>query len=97
MDARLTLAAMVVAAGLGCCLADAASPQQRRPTIHDLSLEVAALQALYDFQFTDAQLKLLAKLAPQTREDDRPRPPARVTREVGQALTNLCDRSLLPI
>ncbi len=97
MDARLTLVALVVAAGLGCCLADAASPQQRRPTIHDLSLEVAALQSLYDFQFTDAQLKMLAGLAPQTREDDRPRARARVTREFEQALIKLRDVLANPV
>jgi hypothetical protein len=97
MDARLTLAALVIAACLGCCLADAAPRQQRRPTIHDLSLEVAALQSLYDFQFTEAQLKMLARLAPQTREDDRPRARARVSREFEQALIKLRDVLINPV
>ena len=89
MDVRLGLGALVLFAGLGQCLADEPPRQQRRLTIHDLSLEVAALQSLYDFQFSESQLKQLAKLAPKTREDDRPRARARASAEFEKALTTL--------
>jgi hypothetical protein len=89
MEVRIGLAALLVAIGVGTCGANDSAEAQRRTSIHELSLEVAALQSLYDFRFTADQLKVLAKLAPETREDDRPRTRARVSREFEKALQEL--------
>jgi hypothetical protein len=91
MDARARsgLAALLMTVGLGACWSHELKEPQRRFSIHELSLEVAALQSLYDFRFTPVQLKVLAKLAPETREDDRPRTRVRVSREFEQALQAL--------
>src|SRR5882724_3584676 len=97
MESRRGLAALLVVLGVGSCWAHESKEAQRRTSVHELSLEVAALQSLYDFRFTASQLKLLAKLAPQTREDDRPRTRARVSREFEKALTALRDVLADPI
>src|SRR5947209_7781576 len=86
MEARTGLAALLIVMGVGSCWGRESTGPQRRFSIHELSLEVAALQSLYDFRFTPAQLKVLAKLAPETREDDRPRTRVRVSSEFEQAL-----------
>jgi hypothetical protein len=39
------------------------------PTLNDLSMEVAALQTLYQFRFTPAQMVKLKKLAAETTDD----------------------------
>jgi hypothetical protein len=89
MEVRIGLAAMMVAICVGAGGAHELGFAQRRATIHDLSLEVAALQSLYDFQFTANQLKSLAKLAPDTQEEDRRRNRVRVSREFEEALQGL--------
>jgi len=89
MDARSGMAALLIVVGVGACWGHESTEPQRRFSIHELSLEVAALQSLHDFRFTPAQLKVLAKLAPETREDDRPRTRVRVSREFEQALLTL--------
>ncbi len=91
MEVRLGLAALLIAIGVGACGAHELGAAQRRASIHELSLEVAALQSLYDFRFTAGQLKSLAKLAPDTREDERPRTRVRVSREFEKALQELHD------
>src|SRR5437764_331039 len=97
MEARLGVAALLVVMGVGSCRAHEGKEAQRRPSIHELSLEVAALQSLYDFRFTSGQLKVLTRLAPQTREDDRPRTRVRVTREFEHALMALRDALADPV
>ena len=89
MEVRIGLAAILVVVGAGLVGASEPGAPQRRGSIHELSLEVAALQSLYEFQFTPAQLKVLAKLAPETKEDDRPRTRIRVSREFETALANV--------
>jgi hypothetical protein len=96
MEARIGLAALLIVAGVGSCGAHESRKAQRRTSIHELSLEVAALQSLYDFRFSPSQLKLLAKVAPETREDDRPRTRVRVTREFEKALLTLRDALIDP-
>jgi hypothetical protein len=97
MEVRLGLVLFFLTACLGSVVAKEPTKQERRPTIHELSLEVAALQSIYDFQFSEAQLQMLAKLAPQTREDDRKRARVRVTREFEAALTSLRDALANPV
>ena len=89
MEVRIGLAALLVVIGVGSCGVGKSPEPQLRASIHDLILEVAALQSLYDFRFTPSQMKVLAKLASETREDDRPRARVRVSREFEAALVLL--------
>ena len=89
MEVRIGLAAFLVVVGAGLSRASEPPAPQRRSSIHELSLEVAALQSLYEFQFTPAQLKVMAKLAPETKEDERPRTRVRVSVQFETALFNV--------
>src|SRR6516225_11178225 len=51
----------------GLCFTSAAAAAP--PTLNDLSMEVAALQALYQFRFTPEQMVKLKKLAGETAEE----------------------------
>jgi hypothetical protein len=56
---------------------------------NDLSLEIAALRALHQFEFTPSQLKALRKIAGQAPADDGTRQQARTSDEFRQALLDL--------
>jgi hypothetical protein len=56
---------------------------------NDLSLEIAALRAIHQFEFTPAQLKALRKIAADAPADDGGRQQARTSEEFRQALVDL--------
>ena len=58
--------------------------QSDKPSLTDLSLEVAALQTLYEFRMTPAQMEALRKLAPKSS----PRDPGKGSDKLRQALTD---------
>jgi len=62
--------------------------------LNDLSMEVAALQALYEFDLTPDQMKKLRQLAPETAQKTRERKPAKATEAFRKALADLRDALL---
>jgi hypothetical protein len=82
------LAAVCLAAGPG----EDARPQPAKTSLNDLSLEVTALQTLYQFQFKPEQLKLLRTWAKETIDaDGNTRPAAKASDAFRKALQNLRD------
>jgi hypothetical protein len=61
----------------------------RPPSLNELSMEVAALQAVRQFQFTSAQLETIRKLARETAGPAGARQAARVSDEFQHTLTDL--------
>lgn len=64
-----------------------AGPEQSSAS--ELQLEVQALQALYRFQMTPAQMRFLATLAPRTAPAQQPRKPGQVSDDYRQLLLDL--------
>src|SRR3954453_8052668 len=82
------LTALCLAAGPG----DDARPKSAAPSLNDLSLEVVALQTLYLFKFTSAQVQALRKVARETADPDgNPRPAAKASAGYRKALLSLRD------
>jgi hypothetical protein len=82
------LAAVCLAAGPG----DETKPQAAKTTLNDLSLEVAALQTLYQFKLTPEQLKAVRHLAKETVDaDGNVRHAAKGSEALRKALQSLRD------
>lgn len=64
-----------------------ADPEQSSAS--ELKLEVQALQALYRFQMTPAQMRFLATLTPRTAPAQKPREPGKVSDDYRQLLLDL--------
>ena len=74
---------------LGWYLAPSGScAQSDKPSLTDLSLEVAALQTLYEFKMTLAQMEALRKLAPQTAPKSSTRDAGKGSDKLRKALTD---------
>jgi hypothetical protein len=78
---------------VGLCLTfsstAAESLQRNRSSLNDLSMEVAALQALYEFQLTPEQMKGLRQLAPETAGKPGARQAAKASAEYAKTLVEL--------
>ncbi len=61
----------------------------QRTSLNELSMEVAALRALYQLRISPEQLKLLKKLAPHTSEQPVPRQAARASAAYVRVLADL--------
>lgn len=83
---------MALAAGGWLTVAALAVPADKpvfRGSLSDLSLEVNALQTLYDLDLTPTQLKALAQLAKDTGQKSRSRKPAKASAKFVALLTDL--------
>lgn len=67
----------------------AGAPQGNRSFLNDLSMEVAALQALYQFQLTPEQMKMLKQLAPETTGKPGARQAAKASEQYRKTLVEL--------
>jgi hypothetical protein len=84
---------LLLAAGIVLC----AGPWSRaeepakddKGSLNELSMEVAALQMLYQFEFTPTQQERLSKLARETADEIGPRQAAQASAEFRRALTDL--------
>src|SRR5215472_10026345 len=64
-------------------------PRNAPPSLNELSMEVAALQALHVFRLTPAQMEKLRNLSKQTAEQAGARPAPKVSAKFRQALLDL--------
>jgi hypothetical protein len=99
--------AFLLAAGLFCQAAPALAqadtkPPAPAPSLNSLSMEVSALQALYQFQFTKPQLERLQKLAVGTAAKDQKRKVGKASKEfraklqaLRKALSDAKDEALI--
>ena len=75
MSQRIALRLLLVGVALGLCLAAGSADQPVKtgpPTLHELSMEVGALQILYQMRFTPQQMAKLKKLTKETAEEAAP-------------------------
>jgi hypothetical protein len=70
--------------------ADEPKADKEQP-IHEISLEVQALRALYSLKLTNEQMKMASKLAKETNEPARKRTTPKVSDEYRKIVTNLRD------
>lgn len=68
-----------------------AAPAAAKVSVPELSMEVAALQALVQFGITPEQMAYLRKLAPETMSETGARPAAKVSSEYRRTLMALRD------
>jgi hypothetical protein len=85
---RLSLVILILAAmGSG----RSAEPAKDPPGLSELGLQVAALETLYEFEFTPSQLQAVLKVAKQTTPKPAPLPAVKASDEFRKALTQLRD------
>jgi hypothetical protein len=84
---RLLLVVLGLCLGLPCARGE---PGKKGPaSLNLLSMEVAALQTLHEFRFTDTQLEALRKLAKDTASEVGARQAAKASRELQETLAQL--------
>lgn len=72
----------------------AQQPKAEKLSVNDLSLEVTALQTLYNFKFNAEQMNTLRRLARETADEPSARQAAKVSDEYRKALLALRDALL---
>jgi hypothetical protein len=88
MSQRIALCLLLLLFGLGLGAAHQ-PPRNTPPSLHELSMEVTALQILYQFRFTPEQMSKLQKLAPETAAEAGARPAVKASEGFRRALHDL--------
>lgn len=83
------LGALLVALAAPSAAADKAPAKDGKPDLNDLSLEVQALQVIYQLELTPRQLQALAKIARDTAPADGARKAAKGSEKLRSLLTDL--------